>query len=81
MKPIFIALSIAVAGCAQKPMDAPNPAAMQSSISRVDTGVSKAEEQRRSIATRNAEARYNAARADNKDKFLDAYRKWKEGHR
>jgi hypothetical protein len=81
MKPILAAIAISLVGCARSPLVAPNPTAVHSSISRVDTGVSKAEEQRRIIAARNAEARYNAMRADNKDKFLDAYRKWKEKQR
>lgn len=77
---LVIAVSCLLLGCAHKQLSTPSPGAVQGGISRVQAGATTAEQQRLEIERLNREARIKQARIDNKDIFLDSYRKWKATH-
>lgn len=76
----FLAPSLFL-GCAHRQLTAPTPGAVQGGISRVQSGAATAEQQRQEALRLNREARIKQARIDNKDIFIDAYRKWKAGQK
>lgn len=80
MKLILLALAAGMLGCAAQKQSVPNPGAVQGGLSRVQSSTTTAEEQRKQIEALNREARIKQARIDNKDIFIDAYKKWKAQH-
>lgn len=69
-----------VSGCTKSTMVAPSGGAVTSSIGRVQTGVSTAQTQQQTVSAQAQAALDAQNRIDAKDKFLDAYRKWKAIH-
>lgn len=80
VKPILLLAAGLILGCAHKPLVAPSPGAVQGGISRVQSSATTAETQRQEIKRLNREALTKQQRIDNKDIFIDAYKKWKSEH-
>ncbi len=66
--------------CGTTKLSVPQSGTVTSSISRVHSGVTTAQSQQSEIARQNVSARTTAQRIDNKDVFIEAYRKWKTSH-
>ena len=78
MEKKILILCILFTSCAHKQLTVPQPGAVQGGISRVKTSAVTAETQRKEIERLNAEARAKQQRIDNKDIFLEGYRRWKQ---
>lgn len=66
--------------CRSTKLVAPSPGAVQGGISNVKSSATTAEQQRQQIEQLNREARAKQARIDNKDIFIEGYKKWKASH-
>jgi hypothetical protein len=77
---VFIILCSMLLGCARHNLTAPSSVAVTGGMSRVQSSTTTAEAQRQEMARLNREARIKQARIDNKDIFIDAYKKWKLTH-
>jgi hypothetical protein len=80
MKWMAIACVLLV-GCAHQQLTAPSGGAVTGAISRTQSGVATAQAQQSQITSQAVAALDAESRIDAKDKFLDAYRKWKAGQK
>lgn len=76
----LITLCSVLIGCAHRTLTVPSPGAVQGGISNVKASATTAEQQRQQIEQLNREARAKQARIDNKDIFIEGYKKWKASH-
>jgi hypothetical protein len=77
---LFMIVGTAFSGCAQKPLKAPESTAVEGGFRNIESSVSTAEDQRKTIAAENAKARANLERINDKNVIATRYREYRAKH-